>query len=295
MADRISVDRVDEMLRVIFCELKAMGGQGKPKDVLAAAALKLNLSEYEREQTRTGAVRWNTHVRFYTTDCVKAGFMRKTGGQWILTPEGEQALTLPAGQFIRAAQREYRAWRKARDAEVDVVDSEAEEEAVERQAIYEEAKEKAREEIEEHVGKLPPYDFQKMVAELLRAMGYFVPFVAQPGPDGGIDVVAYKDPLGTTAPRIKVQVKHREQKVTVKEVREMEALLRKDGDIGLIVSSGGITSDGEREIRSSTKHIETMDLDRLIGLWQEHYEKISEAGKALLPLVTVHFLAPPEQ
>lgn len=295
MADKISVDRIDEMLRVIFRELKAMDGQAKPKDLLAAVAPKLHLTAYEMEQTRTGAVRWNTHVRFYTTDCVKAGYIRKTGGHWILTPGGEKALKLPPGELIRSAQREYRAWKKARDAGVDVVDPEAEEDVVERQAIYEESNEKAREEVEEHINKMGAYDFQKLVAELLRGMGYFVPYVAAPGPDGGIDIVAYKDPLGTTSPRIKVQVKHRDQKVNVKEVREMEALLRKDGDIGLIVSSGGITSEGEREIRSSTKHIEAMDLDRLISLWQEHYEKISEAGKTLLPLVKVYFLAPPEE
>ena len=45
-----------------------------------------------------------------------------------------------------------------------------------------------------------------------------------------------------------------------------------------------------REIRSSTKHVETMDLDRLIALWQEHYEKLRESGKQMLPLVGVHFL-----
>jgi len=38
-----------------------------------------------------------------------------------------------------------------------------------------------------------------------------------------------------------------------------------------------------------------MDLDRLVSLWQEHYERISEAGKTLLPLVKVHFLAPAEE
>ena len=91
------------------------------------------------------------------------------------------------------------------------------------------------------------------------------------------------------APRIRVQVKHREQKVTIKEVRELEAVLRKEGDIGLFVSRTGFTADAEREIRSSTKHIETMDLDRLVSLWQQHYEKLSETGKALLPLVKVYF------
>ncbi len=35
-----------------------------------------------------------------------------------------------------------------------------------------------------------------------------------------------------------------------------------------------------------------MGLARLIGLWQEHYETISETGKSLLPLRNVCFLAP---
>jgi restriction system protein len=294
MADKISVDRIEEMLRVVFRELKAMGGQARPKDVMAAAEPKLYLTEYERERTKTGAIRWDTHVRFYTTDCVKAGFLVKSDGQWTLTETGEKALKLPAGQMIRTAQREYRAWKKTHeesDSEV-VVDTE---EAAERQAVYEQAKEAARAEIDEHIDKIGAYDFQKLVAELLRAMGYFVARVAPPGPDGGVDVIAYKDPLGTVAPRIQVQVKHRDQKVDVKEVRELEALLRKEGDIGLFVSSGGFTKEAEREIRHSTKHIETMDLDRLIGLWQQHYEHISEAGKVLLPLVKVYFLSPAEE
>jgi restriction system protein len=295
MADKISVDRIDEMLRIVFKELKSVGGRARVKDLLAAAEPKLNLTDYEKERTRSGAVRWDTHVRFYTTDCVKAGFLIKTGGEWVLTQAGEKALKLPPGEFIRKAQREYRAWKKARDEEVDIVEPDEAEEQAERQAVYEQAKEAARTEIDEQIGKLGPYDFQKLVAELLKAMGYFVAHVAPPGPDGGVDVTAYKDPLGTVAPRIRVQVKHRDQKVTIKEVRELEALLRKEGDIGLFVSRSGLTADAEREIRSSTKHIETMDLDRLVNLWQQHYDKISEPGKGLLPLVKVHFLAPAEE
>lgn len=295
MADKISVDRIDEMVRVVFQKLKAMGGQAKVKDLLAAAEPKLNLTPYEKEKTRTGSLRWDTHIRFYTIDCVKAGFLVKGEGIWKLTPKGDDALKLPTGQLIRTAQREYRAWKKARDDEAGPSDTEVTEDEAERQAIYEQAKEAARSEIDEHIDKLGAYDFQKLAAELLKAMGYFVPHVAPPGPDGGVDIVAYKDPLGTVAPRIRVQVKHRGQKVSVKEVREVEGLLRKEGDIGLIVSSGGFTSEAEREIRSSTKHIETMDLDRLVSLWQQHYEKLSEPGKALLPLVRVHFLAPTEE
>jgi hypothetical protein len=38
-----------------------------------------------------------------------------------------------------------------------------------------------------------------------------------------------------------------------------------------------------------------MDMDRLIALWQQHYDNVREAGKALLPLVKLFFLAPTEE
>jgi restriction system protein len=290
MAEKLSIDRIDEIMRAVFIQLKAMGGRARGSDVLAAIESKIGLTDYEKEKTHTGRVRWGTHIRFYTVDCVKAGYLQKSESNWILTEKGEKALKLPAGELIRSAQREYRAWKKARP------DTPVEQEVeVERQATYEEAMETARAEIEEHINNLGPYDFQKLVSELLKAMGYYVPHVAPPGPDGGVDILAYKDPLGTTAPRIKVQVKHRDSKVAAKDVRELEGLLRKEGDIGLIVSSGGFSSEAEREIRSSNKHVETMDLERVITLWQEHYDKLSQTGKALLPLVKVFFLAPAEE
>jgi restriction system protein len=252
MAEKLSLDRIDEIMRAVFLQLKAMGGRARGRDVLAAIEPKLGLTEYEKEKTHTGAVRWDTHIRFYTTDCVKAGYLSKSEGNWILTAKGEKALKLPAGELIRTAAKEYRKYLKSTAETTQIPEVE-----VERAATYEKAIETARAEIEEHINNLGPYDFQKLVSELLRAMGYHVPHVASPGPDGGIDILAYKDPLGTTAPRIKVQVKHRDQKIAAKDVRELEGLLRKEGDIGLIVSSGGFTSEAEREIRSSSKHIET--------------------------------------
>ena len=49
------------------------------------------------------------------------------------------------------------------------------------------------------------YDFQKLVADLLKAIGYHVSWIAPPGKDGGVDILAYTDALGTQGPRIKVQ------------------------------------------------------------------------------------------
>lgn len=293
MARKIPLERVGQMLKVVLTELKNVGGEAKAKDLIERAEPKLNLNRYEREPyEKTGHIRWVGIVHFYSIDCVKAGYITKAGRRWHLTELGERALKKPNKEFIESAIEKYRAWKVTkvkRDAET--------EEAVKimLQTAYDEAKDQAQDEIEKQISNLGPYDFQKLVKELLIVMGYHVPFVASPGPDGGIDIFAYKDPIGTSTPRIRVQVKHREQKVNAKEVRELEGLLRKEGDIGLIVSSGGFTSEAIREIRSSNKHIETMDLSRLISLWEQYYDNIRESGKKLLPLVKLFFLAPTEE
>src|SRR5262249_349072 len=110
-----------------------------------------------------------------------------------------------------------------------------------------------------------------------------------------IDIFAYRDPLGSAAPRLKIQVKHRpKQKVAVNEVRELVSLLTKDGDAGLIVSSGGFTSDAEIEIRRSSRHVEKIDLTDFIKMWNDHYEKMTEEDRRLMPIRRIAFLAPEE-
>ncbi|MCG3128370.1 MAG: hypothetical protein CHACPFDD_03258 [Phycisphaerae bacterium] len=293
--ERISTDRRGEILKAVLEELNRLGGQAAPRDLFAQVAQKIKLSDHESSQNASGNVRWQTDVRFHSVNCVRAGWLQKSHGVWTLTDQGKEALRLPAAELIRKAMRQYQAWLKGRAEGRELIDSEAslgDDEPAVRQAVYDEANERASLEIRKHIDDLAPYDFQQLVAELLIAMGYHVTRVAAPGPDGGVDVIAYRDPLGTTTPRIKVQVKHREQKASVTEVRELEGLLRKDGDSGLFVSSAGFTKEAEQEIRSSHRHIEAIDLDRLIDLWTKHYEKVRPKGKELLPLVTVHFLAP---
>jgi restriction system protein len=292
---KVPLERIGQIMKAVLGELERVGGEARLKDVLAAIEPTLNLTDYECEPfEKSGYVRWRALVHFYSIDCTKAGYIVKTRGTWRLTEQGAAALKLPPEQFIRSAMDKYRIWKSNQPVDEEVAEAEDTDKVI-RQAAYEQAAEQARVEIEQHIDQLGPYEFQELIKELLIAMGYFVPYVAPPGQDGGIDIMAYKDPLGSSTPRIRVQVKHRSQKVTVKEVRELEGLLRKEGDMGLIVSSGGFTGDVTREIRASTRHIETMDLERLISLWEQHYDRISESGKGLLPLVVVHYLAPPKE
>jgi restriction system protein len=140
---------------------------------------------------------------------------------------------------------------------------------------------------------MPPYDFQNLVAALLKAMGYHVLWVAPPGPDRGIDMIAHTDPLGTTSPRIKVQVKRQPgTKMSVDAIRSFMAVLG-DQDVGIFISAGGFTSDAEREARSQEKRRLTLiDLNRLVDLWTEHFLQLDDADRQRLPLKPIYFLAP---
>jgi restriction system protein len=135
------------------------------------------------------------------------------------------------------------------------------------------------------------YEFQDLVAALLRGMGYYTPFVAPPGKDGGVDIIAYRDPLGTVTPRIKVQVKHRQGSARVDEVRQLMGLLQKDGDVGMFISTSGFTSDAVSAARGSHVHVELIDLSRFIELWLDFYSKMTDEDKRELPLRPVYFLA----
>ncbi|GAI64489.1 unnamed protein product, partial [marine sediment metagenome] len=108
---------------------------------------------------------------------------------------------------MEEAGQAYRKWEK--EAKKDVEDETTDEDSQSVEATLDETEQKAMEGLKEHIRAKNAYEFQDLVAALLRGMGYHTPFVAPKGKDGGIDVIAYRDPLGTQSPRIKVQIKHR--------------------------------------------------------------------------------------
>ena len=157
---------------------------------------------------------------------------------------------------------------------------------------FEKASVDANSEIESFVRDLDACEMQDLVAALLHGMGYYTPFIAPKGRDGGVDIQAYRDPLGTVPPRIIVQVKHRIDKVPALLVRGLSGLLRREGNSGLFVSTGGFTSDALSEAKNSLKHIETIGMKRSIDLWKSYYLDMPEKDKLRLPLREILFLAP---
>jgi restriction system protein len=288
--------RTGELLRKLF-EILLQHPEGmQAKDALAALAGAVQLTEYERGNYRLGR-RFEKIVRFATIDTVKAGWLTKNKGRWLVTEEGKRAYqSHPDPElFYKEAVKLYHEWRASQPIEAE---PEGEEQPVGEQGgrevtlTFEAAEEQAWDEIDQYLRKMNPYDFQDLVASLLRAMGYYISWVSPPGKDGGLDIVAWSDPLGTRPPRIKAQVKRRAEAVNVDGLRSFMALLG-DDDVGLFVSTGGFTKDAEDEARTqAVRKVTLVSLERLFDLWVEHYPKLTEEARGRLPLRPIHFLAP---
>ena len=70
------------------------------------------------------------------------------------------------------------------------------------------------------------HDFARLVAGVLTAQGYKVQ-TSPPGPDGGVDIVAGRGPMGFEAPRLCVQVKSGDAQVGVTVLRELQGVMKK--------------------------------------------------------------------
>jgi restriction system protein len=274
------------------------------KDVLQRLEKEVPPTDFEKAcfPKHPNVRRFEKTARFATIGPVKAGWMVKTKGRWYLTEEGRQAYKqIPdPEQFAKEASRLFYKWKATQPESSPGLDEETPEatatieKASEVTSTVEEAEEDAWREIEQYVQAMKPYDVQMLVAALLRAMGYHVSWVAPPGPDKGIDILAHNDPLGTSTPRIKVQVKRQTEKVNVAGLRAFMALLGEQ-DVGIFVATGGFTNDAESEARTKeTRKLTLVDLEHLVELWIQHYEKVAEADKRLLPLKPVYYLAPSE-
>ena len=289
----ITRKRSGELVRGVFKILLHKPDGLQAKEVLSMLESLVPPTPFEESTypNRPSDRRHEKIVRFSTINSVKAGWLVKSKGLWSLTNEGQSAFekfTDPEN-FYKETRRLYRKWK------ADQPSNETEEsDDVSKQtfaATLEEAEEAAWSEIETFLGEMHPYDFQELVAGLLRGMGYHVDWVSPPGPDRGIDIVAHEDPLGVKGPRIKAQVKRRQDRASVDAVRGFMAILG-DTDVGLFVCTGGFTRDAEDEARRQEKRrIMLLDLKRLFDLWTEHYNQIPEAQRRLLPLRPIYYLA----
>jgi restriction system protein len=285
------------MLKTVFEVLSNEDDGLRAKDTIARVESLMELTPFEQATfpKNPDLVRFPKILRFSTINAVKAGWLRKRGGIWTLTDEGRAALqAFPDPESLFAESRRlYKDWKASQPETPDTAEAIDESDSVEggliAAATLEEAEESARRAIQEYLSTINPYGFQDLVGKLLEAMDYHVVWIAPKGKDGGLDLLAQGDPLGVNGPRIKGQVKRREQKATEEELRSFLSLIEQ-GDVGVFISLSGFTRDAHELARRASRRITLLDGDALLELWVEHYPRIDEDGRHLLPIKRVAFL-----
>lgn len=128
-------------------------------------------------------------------------------------------------------------------------------------------------------------EFEHFTADLLRAMGYqarVTPYSA----DGGIDVIAHKDPLGLEPPVIKVQCKHTSAQQSRPDIQRLAGTLAQ-GELALYVCLGSYSREAlgyERERQS----LRLLSGTEVVALTLEHYAKLNARWQTRMPLRQIY-------
>ncbi len=149
---------------------------------------------------------------------------------------------------------------------------------------------KSTEFIKDIIVTLSWQDSERLVAGVMRAMGYKTRLTDK-GPDMGSDIIASPDGLEMVEPIIKVEVKHRKtskDKVGAPDLRNFIGGLRPPTK-GIYVSTTGFSKDAKIEADRSNFQVTLVDLDRLVELIMEYYESLDQETKALVPLRKIYW------
>jgi restriction system protein len=143
----------------------------------------------------------------------------------------------------------------------------------------------SRDEIVKFIGrKFKGHDLARLVEAVIHAQGY-VTLKSDPGPDGGVDILAGAGPLGFDNPKICIQVKSSASPVDVKVLRELQGVMSKvRAEQGLLVSWGGFNNKAIQEARDAFFSIRLWDSGDLLEAIFKYYERFNDELKAELPL-----------
>jgi len=164
------------------------------------------------------------------------------------------------------------------------VDADTEIEAVD---LVETASDRIRQYIaEEFAG----HDLAQLTAAVLTAEGFNC-IVSPEGPDGGIDILAGRGPLGLDSPRLLVQVKSGTTSIDAPTVRQLHGVISTHGaDQGLLVAWGGLNRVAAKELATQRFNLRVWDANDLIESIFKNYAALPPAIKSRLPLRQIWIL-----
>ena len=124
-------------------------------------------------------------------------------------------------------------------------------------------------------------EFEEFTADLLRAMGYEAR-VTKYSQDGGVDILAHRDPLGVEPPLIKVQCKHQTVTIGAPDVQQLVGTLGHN-ELSLFVTLGPYSKDAQA-IERVRPTLRLINGEELVDLVLRHYTNLSQRWRLRIPL-----------
>lgn len=129
-----------------------------------------------------------------------------------------------------------------------------------------------------------------LVADILTVLGFQCE-VSPPGPDGAVDIIGGRGPLGMDAPTLIVEVKSEPSPIDVKVVRGLHsAMTQHKADQSLLVAWGGVTKPARREFERERTSLRVWDAETLLDKLFETYDRLPASTRTQLPLKQVWVL-----
>lgn len=127
-------------------------------------------------------------------------------------------------------------------------------------------------------------EFEEFTADLLRALGYQAR-VTQYSQDGGVDVIAHRDPLGVEPPLIKVQCKHHTGTISAPEVQQLVGT-QAPGELSLFVTLGTYSRDAQ-SIERQRQGLRLINGEALVDLVLANYPALPPTWRSRIPLTNL--------
>lgn len=124
-------------------------------------------------------------------------------------------------------------------------------------------------------------EFEEFTAALMRTLGYQAR-ATQYSRDGGIDVLAHRDPLGVEPPLIKIQCKHLTGTVGSPEVQQLVGA-QGPGELSVFVTLGKYSQDA-LAIERQRAGLRLLNGEDLVTLFLENYDKLPTRWRSVIPL-----------
>lgn len=287
-------------------ELLNANGPMRARDVYAALADALNLSETDRAQlipsgkqpTYKNRIGWaSTYLRF--AELVHA----PSRGVWAITDSGRKLLARHKGRIDLKVLETIPAFNERGTAKADVdANAEPDDHAPEPAAVTESTPQEqldaahakivgsVAEELSGLLDKCDPTFFEELVVDLLGRMGYGTSAesrlrVGRSG-DGGIDGVISLDRLGLEKIYIQAKKWARDRRVGRPEIQAFfGALAGQRATKGLFMTTAGFTREAEEYAANVSGSLILVDGKRLVSLMIEHGVGVAVASTLTVPKV----------